>query len=67
MSATYRKEFRGRPTIKAGDASSFRLFHNSLLKCQIVTSNHTWNALGSHDALCLMITKLWRHIRDRWN
>ena len=64
---TYRKEIRRWPTIKAGDASSFRSFHNFLLKCQSVTSNQTWNALDSPDTLCLMIAKFPRHIRDRWN
>ena len=65
--ATYRKEFRRWPTIKAGDASSFRSFHNFLLKCQNVTSNQTWNALDSPDTLCLIIAKFPRHISDRWN
>ena len=64
---TYRKEIRRWPTIKAGDASPFRLFHNFLLKCQSVTSNQTWNALDSPDTLCLMIAKFPRHIRDGWN
>ena len=54
MLAPYRKEIRRRPTIKAGDASSFRLFHNFLLKCQSVTSNQIWNALESPDTLCLI-------------
>ena len=53
--------------IKAGDASSFRLFHNFLLKCQSVTPNQTWNALDSLDTLCLVMTKFPRHIRARWN
>ena len=65
VSATYRKEIRRWPTIKAGDASSFRLFHNFLLRCQNVTSNQTWNAFDSPDTLCLMISKFPRHIRDR--
>ena len=64
---TYRKEIRRWPTLKAGDASSFRLFHNFLLKCQSVTSNQIWNALDASDTLCLMIAKFPRHIRDRWN
>ena len=64
---TYRKEIRRWPTIKAGDASSFRSFHNFLLKCQSVTYNQSWNALDSPDTLCLMIAKFPRHIRDRWN
>ena len=64
---TYRKEIRRWPTTKAGDASSFRLFHNFLLKCQSVISNQTWNALDSPDTLCLMIAKFPRGIRDRWN
>ena len=64
---TYRKEIRRWPTIKAGDASSFRSFHNFLLKCQSVTYNQTWNDLDAPDALCLMIAKFPRHIRDRWN
>ena len=55
--ATYRKEIRRWPTIKAGDASSFRLFHKFLLKCQSVTSYQTWNAHDSPDTLCLMIAK----------
>ena len=57
--ATYRKEIRRWPTTKAGDASSFRLFHNFLLKCESVTSNQTWNALDSPDTLCLMIAKFY--------
>ena len=32
---------------KTGDASSFKLFHSFLLKCQSVTSNQTWNPLDS--------------------
>ena len=67
MLATSRKEIRRWSTIKAGDASSFRLFHNFLLKFQSVTSNQTWNALDSPDALFLMIAKSPRHIRDKWN
>ena len=65
--ANYRKEIRRWPTIKAVDASSFRSFHNFLLKFQSVTSNQTWNALDSPDTLCLMIAKFPRGIRDRWN
>ena len=65
--ATYRKEIRRWPTIKAGDASSFRLFHNFLLKCQSVTPNQTWNALDSLDTLCLVMAKFPQHIRARWN
>ena len=63
---TYRKEIRRWPTIKAGDASSFRSFHNFLLKCQSVTSNQTWNSLDSPDTLCLMIANFPQHTRDRW-
>ena len=65
--ATYKKEIRRWPTIKAGDASSFRSFHNFLLKSQSVTSTQTWNALDSPDTPCLMIAKFPRHIRDGWN
>ena len=65
--ATYRKEIRSRLIIKTGDASSFRLFHNFLLKCQSVTSNQTWNGHDSPDTLCLMIAKFPRHTKDRWN
>ena len=75
--ATYRKEIRKWPTIKAGDASSFRLFYNCLLKFQSVTSNQTWkfqsvtsnqtwNVLDSPDTLYLMTEKFLRHIRHRW-
>ena len=67
MLATYRKEIRSRLIIKTGDASSFRLFHNFLLKCQSVTSNQTWNGHDSPDTLCLMIAKFPRHTKDRWN
>ena len=63
---TYRKEIRRWPTIKPGDASSFRSFHNFLLKCQSVTSNQTWNSLDSPDTLCLMIANFPQHTRDRW-
>ena len=65
--ASYRREIRKWPMIKAGDATSFRLFHNFLLKCDSITSLQSWNALDSPETLSLMISKFPRHIRDRWN
>lgn len=53
--------------IKAGDPSSFRLYHNFLLKYQSKKSNQSWNVLDFLKTLSLVISKFPRHISGKKN
>ena len=63
--ASYWREIKKWPSIRAGDATAFRQFHNFLLKCESIISMQNWNALDSSEIFSMMISKFPRHIRDR--
>ena len=56
--ASYQREIKKKPSIRAGDATAFRQFHSFLLKCETVISMQSWNALDSPEILPMMISKV---------
>ena len=65
--AAYRREIKTWPPLKPGEAIGYQKFYNFLIKCDCILSNQNWNALDTPDVLCMLISKLPGHTRDRWN
>ena len=65
--SAYRREIKNWPTVKGGDATGFRKFHNFLIKCQSISSSLTWNVLENPDTICTLLTKLPVFVIDKWN
>ena len=42
-------------------------FHNFLLKCESVTLGQNWNVLDTPEIMCLVLSKLPRNTREKWN
>ena len=55
--ASYQREIKKQLSIRAGDTTAFRQFHNFLLKCGSVISMQSWNTLDSPEILSMMISK----------
>ena len=65
--ASYRKEIKAFPSVKPCDASGFRKFYSFVLKCEAFSKSTAWNALETPETLCILVSKLPRSLRDRWN
>ena len=65
--ASYRKEIKAFPSVKPCDASGFRKFYSFVLKCEAFSKSTAWNALETQETLCILVSKLPRSLRDRWN
>ena len=65
--ASYRKEIKALPSVKAGDASGFRKFYSFVLKCETFSKSTAWNALETPETFCILVSKLPGSLRDRWN
>ena len=65
--AAYRKEIKAWPQLKPADGAAFQKLHNFLIKCESATYGQTWNALDTPEMMCLVLSKLPGHIRERWN
>ena len=65
--AAYRKEIKNWPSVKPGDTTAYRKFHNFLIKCQSVSSSLTWNVLENPDTICTLLSKLPIYMVDKWN
>ena len=65
--AAHRAEIRKWPIVKVGDAEGFRKFHNFLIKCQSIMNGNNWNIMDSPETICMLLSKLPGHMRDRWN
>ena len=65
--AAYRKEIKSWPSLKPGDTTAYRKFHNFLIKCQSVSSSLTWNVLENPDTICTLLSKLPIYMVDKWN
>ena len=65
--AAYRKEIKMWPQLKPADDAAFKKLHISLLKCESVTNGQTWNALDTPEVMCLVLSNLPGHTRERWS
>ena len=65
--AAYRKEIKIWPQLKPADDAAFKKLHISLLKCESVTNGQTWNALDTPEVMCLVLSNLPGHTRERWS
>ena len=65
--AAYRKEIKAWPQLKPADGAAFQKLHNFLIKCESATYGQTWNALDTPEMMCLVLSKLPGHTRERWN
>ena len=65
--AAYRKEIKAWPQLKPADGAAFQKLHNFLIKCESATYGQTWNALDTPEMMCLVLSKLLGHTRERWN
>ena len=65
--ASYRKEIKTLSSVKPGDTSGFTKLHSFVLKCETFSKCTAWNALETPETLCILVSKLPRSLRDRWN
>ena len=65
--AAYRREIKTWPQLKPADGAAFQKLHNFLIKCESATYGQTWNALDTPEMMCLVLSKLPGHTRERWN
>ena len=65
--AAYRKEIKTWLQIKPADGAAFQKLPNFLIKCESATYGQTWNALDKPEMMCLVLSKLPGHTRERWN
>ena len=63
----YRKQIKMWPQLKPFDGAAFQKLHNFLIKCESATYGQTWNALDTPEMMCLVLSKLPGHTRERWN
>lgn len=62
-----KKRIRDWPHIKHGDGKSLREFSDFLLQCEVaMTTSSFLNSLNSEEEISIMLSKLPRHILDRW-
>ena len=67
ITASYRKEIKQWPQIKAGDAGAYRRFQNFLVKCENIDHLQSWNVLNTPDIICMLLSKLLGSARDKWS
>ena len=65
ITASYRKEVKQRPQIKAGDADAYRRFQNVLFKCENIDHLQSWNVLNAPDIICMLLSKLPESVRGK--
>ena len=65
ITASYRKEMKQWPQIKAGDAGAYRRFQNFLVKCENIDHLQSWNVLNTPDIICMLLSKLLGSARDK--
>ena len=65
--AAYRKEIKMWPQLTPADGAAFQKLHNFLIKCESATYGQTWNALDTPEMMCLVLSKVPGHTRERWN
>ena len=65
--AAYRKEIKAWLQLKPADGAAFQKLHNFLIKYESATYGETWNALDTPEMMCLVLSKLLGHTRERWN
>ena len=65
ITASYRKEIKQWPQIKAGDAGAYRRFQNFLVKCENIDHLQSWNVLNTPDIICMLLSKLLGSARDK--
>ena len=65
--AAYRKEIKAWPQLIPADGAAFQKLHNFLIKCESATYGQTWNTLDTPGMICLVLSKLPGHTRERWN
>ena len=65
--AAHRAEIKKWPNVKVRDAAGFRKFYNFLIRCQSIMNGNNWNIMDSPDTICMLLSKLPGHMRDRWN
>ena len=53
--ASYCKEIKQWPQIKAGDAGAYRRFQNFLVKCENIDYLQSWNVLDTPDIICMLL------------
>ena len=63
--AAYKKEVKEWTQIEVGDAVGLWKFYKFLLKCQSIIGGNNWNALGSRESICMLLSKLPGQLRDR--
>ena len=47
--------------------TAFQKLHNFLINCESATYGQTWNVLDTPEMVCLLLSKLPGHIKERWN
>ena len=65
--AAYIKEIKTWPQLKPVDGAAFHKLYNFLIKCENATYGQTWNSLDAPEMMCLVLSKLPGHTRERWN
>ena len=65
--ASYCKEIKQWPQIKAGDAGTYRRFQNFLVKCENIDHLQSWNGLNTPDIICMLLSKLPGSVRDKFS
>ena len=65
--SSHRKEIKELSLLKFGDAKGFCKFYKFLWKCESVSESQDWNALGTLEMLCTLISKLPGGLMDRRN
>ena len=65
MTASYRKEIKQWPQIKAGDTDAYRRFQNFLVKCENIDHLQSWNVLNTPGIICMLLSKLPGSVRDK--
>ena len=67
ITASYRKEIKQWPQIKASDAGAYTRFQNFLVKCENVDHLQSCNVLNTPDIICMLLSKLPGSVRDKWS
>ena len=53
--ASYRREIKALPSVKADVASGFRKLHSFVLKCERFSKSNAWNALETPETFCILV------------
>ena len=65
--ATYRKEVKHWPQIKAGDADAYQKFQNFLVKLENIDHLQSWNVLDTPDIMYMLLSTLPGRASDKWS